>query len=252
MRPQLRRFILGDLLFIGVMIVLSDGLIALGLDRTVVFTATSTLILVALIVLMSALIQHRRQIPHLRRIMAGEYWAHWHYAQGEWRDLWSTAEMHAYNHNPEATAAGFARTVGMYTLSADAVGSMIGLFGNPLPQALQVGLITGGVVFVLSLLYALNNYRRSRKPLPRDAVDVYISRLGVCLPGQYIPLVESYTTLTNARIQSGEPTVLVLETQVGNIFSRSASPAIAIPIPRGRETEAQHVVERFQTEVLHR
>ncbi len=252
MRHQQRWFIIGTILFISVMILLGQLLQALGVQSTVALTATTTLITIALVVLASVITQNQRTRAIIQRMAAGEHWTHWHYPAGEWRNLAAHSAVRAYNTDPEATLPALGRSVILYTVSASAIGYLIGMLNNPPLQAVQVGLIMGSVVLVLSLLFAMHTYRRAHE-LPSDAaVDVYIGPLGICLPERHIALVDAYTSLTHASVQAGEPALLLLETRFSSVLSHAAPQKLVIPVPPGQEQEARILAERLQAKfVLH-
>lgn len=252
MQKQLRRFIIGDLIFVGLMVLLTQVLFAIGVNRIVVLTATTTLISVALIVLASTFVQNRRNRSTIQRIVAGEHWAHWHYDWGVWRSFAADERMRTHAMNQETTPAQHIRNVVMYTVSAVAVGTFIGMMRSSVQQAIQVGVIMGAVVCIVSLLFAVHAYRRLYTPPPADVVDVYIGSLGICLPEQYISLSEPHVSLVEARVQPGTPPIFLLETRFGSSVNRSVPQTIAIPVPPGYETEAQTLAERFQAEIAQR
>lgn len=250
MHNQQRWFIIGTILFISVMILLGQLLQALGVQPTVALTATTTLITVALVALASVISQNRRTRAIITRMAAGEHWTHWHYPAGEWRNLAAHSAVRTYNTDPEATLPALGRMVILYTISAGAIGYFIGMLNNPPQQALQVGLIMGSVVLVLSLLFAIYTHQRAHA-LPSEAeVDVYIGPLGICLPERHIALVDAYTSLTRASVQAGPPALLLLETRFSSALSRAALQKIAIPIPPGQEQAAQMLAERLQAKFV--
>ncbi len=247
---QQRWFIIGTIVFISVMILLGHLLQALGVQPTVALTATTTLITVALVALASGIAQNRRTRAIIQRMAAGEHWTHWHYPAGEWRNLAAHSAVRTYNTDPEATLPALGRTVILYTVSAGAIGYFIGMLNNPPQQALQVGLIMGSVILVLSLLFAIHTYRCARE-LPSDAeVDVYIGPLGICLPERHIALVDAYTSLAQASMQAGQPALLLLETRFSSAVSRAAPQKLAIPVPPGQEEAAQALAERLRAKFV--
>lgn len=250
MQNQIRRFVIGDLLFVGAMILLAQVLLLVGASPAVAVLPTLLLGTVALIVLLSVLLRHRRSLPIVQRIIAGEHWVAWHYPAGEWRRLVSDERVRANTDEEQITVAGLAGNVLLYSVSAAAAGYFIGIFGRSTPQAIQIALIMGGVVLAVSLFFAINSYRQAQTPPPATAVDVYLGSLGIYLPGRYITFDDPHLTLADVQVVPGSPALLLVTTRLITTYHRAIQQKLAIPIPEDHIAEAQALADRFQAEMV--
>ncbi len=243
MHKRLRRFIIGDMIFIGCMLVLSRMLLFAGASLSVAIIPAITLISVALALLLSMIIQHRHTAPQVRRLVQGEYWVHWHYMA----DVWQQRGSHTHQPAEETTLLAQAGNVVLYTGIAGAAGYFIGALRNPTDQAIQIGLIMGSVVLILSLLAAVNRYRQASIPPSPNPVDVYIGPAGIYLPDRYVALNDRHHALISVQMQqAGDALLLLFETRLHTADRRIVSQSLAVPVPVGCEAEAQELVERFK------
>lgn len=252
MQKQIRWFVIGDLLFVGLMILLGQLLLSLGVDPAVAVLPTMALGSIALVVLLSVFIRYQRSQPTIRRITAGEHWVHWHYAPGEWRTFATSDTIRAYNNVEEITIPALARNVIIYTISAGAAGFFIGMFGHSRWQSFQMALVMGGVVLIVSILFAIKSYRENNRPPSDEAVDVYIGPLGIYLPERFISFNDPHTTLADVQVVPGSPGILVFETRFSTNYHRAILQKLAIPIPsdQAAEAEAISLAERFCAEMV--
>ena len=232
----LRPFALGLLAFGGLAAIVAAVLLAV--DRLWALVAgllgLSALISLAIIVPFG-----RAYTRDMRRLLAGEHWAHWRY-DGDERARFADQEW--------ARARREARFgVPASMILAAAVGIFLAIVGGG-QQAAALGgalILAVGLAVSVGLLLA-GRARYARRA--RETGDVILGSLGIHHPGRYVPLRGFNLRLVDVAVERGSPAALRVRTASRSQYG-TRTQETRVPIPRGREAEAEALGARFRNEL---
>lgn len=183
----------------------------------------------------------------MERLLAGEYVVHWHYDGTEWRDFAEAEWTRTWRATRE-------RATSKVTVVLSLLGGLIVLDGLAAQDVANlwrgigllgfVGLAVGGPALVSWLQYI----RRDRL-----AGDVVIGPRGFWLGTRYIPLRGFGRDLAGTTVERGHPEVLRFSTTNGRtrnssgyLPARRNTSDYHVPIPYGREAEADYVIRQIR------
>jgi hypothetical protein len=181
----------------------------------------------------------KKQIREIQALLAGEnLLAHWTFDQDEWG---------RYTQNEHDRGLNQAKKTALWTfVIALGVMVLISLFAGALTSPVVWLVILGVAVFFTvifgGLLYigAQSNYATNR----RGAGEVYIGQTAVYFGTRLHTWKGAYTSLRKVLFELGDPSVVEFQYRVGTGDNASLQ-EVRIPVPRGRETEAQEVANSF-------
>ncbi len=172
-----------------------------------------------------AALAHRGEKKAIRQILTEKQTIHWTYSPAEWQHYTMRAWRRSMRSNLLVTGTVWAILVVVFLASSASVF---------LALALGTGsaLLLGMLLFLLAA--AAFQWRRRHTP-----ADVYISRAGIILCGWYYSLGGWMGRLKMVHYKAGAPGVLFFD-----IGSGRGRRAVEVPVPHGREAEAQQLTWR--------
>jgi hypothetical protein len=177
--------------------------------------------LTALIALPIVFIYSLVALRTMRSIAAGHYLIHWTYTEVEWnqftQDAWQKSGQ----------------------LNAVAIGVLaLVLFGAAvLSGSAQIMLIGVVVLVMVALLMFGRDYWLYAQRQKQGAGEVLIGRRGILRPEGFIPL----SHLESVKIEQG---IITFRCRYTTTYGRR-SVTYEVPVPRGHEDEAEHLVRAF-------
>jgi hypothetical protein len=121
---------------------------------------------------------------------------------------------------------------------------MLGL-SHGAPGAFSAMGIALGVTFAVSLLFPLKDVVLLRIRRGQSSSEAYISPASIILGGWYTPLIG----LERINYQAGEPAVPGFVTRHSDGRGGTSTRTIEVPVPRGRESEAEQLVSDFKGKI---
>ena len=174
----------------------------------------------------------------LRRIVAGDYWAHWRFAPAE---LEQFAEREAERAVQESRVALW--------IGLGFSGVFSALFGL-LTGSLVVALIALGIGLSAALVPGARMVfggRAHRARWQRGELDLYISPLGLYLPpANYTPLSGFNQWLSRVELERGPPATLCFEVSVATKLGAEIRQGCACRCRAAGKARLEAVVERFR------
>ncbi len=202
------------------------------------FAVAATPALVSLLIASMSFVTDRR----LRRLLQEDAVFSWRYDDAEWANYLSRNQRDSRRAGPAVTAAmlfiGFIFS-GMAHLDGQRY------FGSSLNTWLLpcgIGALVGAAAWALIRWNQDATRRRMRKLGGR----FLLGPSGFYITGQFRPLSGYGQTLTELRIDAGEPNDLVFRYSV-NAGRYSDEQEVRIPVPQGRLKEVQETLEQLET-----
>lgn len=202
---------------------------------------------VAAIVLLVYIAINRNFTRDMERLLAGDYVVHWRYDGDEW---WDFAEAE-WARTRQATRE---RATSKRTVALSLLGGLVVLGGLAAQDMANlwrgIGLLgfAGLAVARPALVSWLQYIRRDRL-----AGDVVIGPRGFWLGTRYVPLRGFGRDLAGTTIERGHPEVLRFSTtnsrtrnSSGYLPARRNTSDYRVPIPYGREAEANYVIRQIR------
>jgi hypothetical protein len=242
-----RRILWG--IVIGVDVVIGGGLAVLGAvlhDSTLPVVglwvgAAVTMVFAAVILFLGPTV--RRVEEELAAFRRGECLAHWMYTEDEWRNFaefkWQDAREWGYA-APVAVAILIALVLGLPLWGAYFEASAVAAlpcFGLCTVAGALAGLGIGRLIRLLA-------WRRYQRRL-RAVGEAYLGEGGIYFEGTYSRWGSWGTRFSGARIREGDPPMVVV-TLTSGAGSRQYTNDVQVPIPAGRDGEAERIVARWQ------
>jgi hypothetical protein len=246
---QLRRLIVQDLALIVVVILVAVAAIALGADRVYVLPAAVLLILFLLALIGMYIFNTIRAIQTAQRIMTDDPWVHWHYDADEWERLVKDAEVQKRIKQQLAPwRRAFTRRIVIIGVVILIIFPL--LFRDRGWQAILGGSVLGVALLGLLIRSALRSLHGLANIFPREegaASELYIGPLGLVHPPQVILFNQPHLHLVDATIEDGAPSRVSIALQYELERGSRIPYDLLVPIPPGREEEAQSVVNHIRT-----
>ena len=199
--------------------------------------------LAALVMLVVLVLYDRVYARNIRRILAGEYWAHWRYLAGEW-DRFMAQEQ---QRNRRIAGRGLLVFLGSVALLA-ALYLLLGAATDPVSLAYLI-LLGAALAFVL-VLNRRRDYAGERAYELRHGgpAESYIGSLGVYQPNGYFALRGFDLQLVRVMLQPGNPSLLtfVRQSRMPGLPPTNVTHTFRVPVPEGRDDEAHALAQRFQ------
>lgn len=182
----------------------------------------------SLLFLVIAALFHRAAKKAIPRMLMDPLTVHWTYSPTDWQRFTAQAWRRSIRHTLITTGIfwGIAVVI-VLILNATAQGA----FNIAAGVAIGTGVVAG-LGLLLFLLDALTLWARRR----HTTSDVYLNWEGVILSGWYYPMRGPKKVTYTA----GNPAMLHYD-----VGSGRSSYKLAVPVPHGREAEAQHLARRL-------
>lgn len=196
-----------------------------------------SILVVALICLPVMAYSGRKARREIQDLLAGNHWAHWRYAEDEWRRFadaeWARTQRKARKLALQLFVILF---LFIFLLALSQGAPLAPAFLGAALAGLGIGLLVGFLVH----RFGRSTYNRRLTVLG----EVYIGPNSLYQEGRYNTWRGLGTSLEKVEVQPGDPAVLHFEVLVSSGRS-SRTHEIRVPIPRGCEEEAQKLVVRF-------
>lgn len=230
-----------------VLLILAVGALALGASLITILCGLALGLFLEAIILPISVWLARADADRLHRMLAGDYWAHWQYTPEE--------RLQFAEHEADRTASdmkGSSAVAGVF-------GIVMGAIFGVVTHSFIIFLITTGVMALIGGVIALRSKAQAKSwvyPGGSSSPEVYIGRAGVYQPGRFT----SFMFLTDVKYEAADPAVILFyivsssnhthyPTQLTGHTTYNTSP-VRVGVPRGHESEAQQLVERFKTDLL--
>lgn len=183
--------------------------------------------MISLLFLVIAALFHRSAKKAIPRMLKDPLTIHWTYSPTDWQRFTEQAWRRSLRHTLITTGIfwGIALVI-VLILSAPAQGALNLAAGVAVVTGVMVGL--GLLLFLLDVLTFWNRRRHTTS-------DAYLNWEGVILSGWYYPMRGP------KKVTYTEGNPAMLHYVVG---SGRSSYKLAVPVPHGRESEAQHLARR--------
>lgn len=180
----------------------------------------------------------KKQIKTIEALMRGEnLLAHWQFDRSEWEK---------YTESEYARGLKIARTGLMWGMGITLLIVLFVVWISEAPTLLGVaglfGIIGGLVALVGALLWFDAKAAHSRNLA--GVGEVYIGPAYIYFAGRFYTWEDRRARLTKVAFEQGDPCVVEFGWEYGSGDNSSAQ-SVRVPVPRGREPEAEHLVVRF-------
>lgn len=179
----------------------------------------------------------KKQVATMTALTKGEnLLVHWHFDQDEWTK---------YMENEHSRGVRQARSVFLWSLGIALILMLVIVwFADAAnPTGLAVGAITAAAVsaFLGGLLYwsAKAEYRRNQQGVG----EVYVGPTCVYFAGRFYTWEGRMAELTRVVYEPGDPSVVEFNWKYKG--GEGSHQSVRVPVPRGREEEAQQLVQSY-------
>lgn len=170
------------------------------------------------------------------RLAAGSYLAHWQFQEQDW-NRFIAIEWRRQKRKAFTTPFGFIALFIIMGLLAK------GISADDLGWIVLIAFAIGVLISALILIVGRSTHRKLSKG-PRE---VFIAPTGVSIAGRYAPWDVVGTRLGGVKHVAGDPAMLEFEyVSWGRGGSRTTT--LRVPIPLGRDQEAQSIVSKLANE----
>jgi hypothetical protein len=242
-----RGLIVGCALFV-LLVVVFDLVVLLGHPAAALALPAALigagLALAGVLAIVVMVVTGQRRSQRTRQLLAGDYLARWHYAQGEWQRFVAQERTRS----TRGALVLFPLALGVAALLA----LLSHVSGDPLLGGYIALFLFVAVVCLVGLVAGPS--RAARRA--RLVGDTFIGPLGILRPDGYVPLEGTVYHLAAADVVRGWPSHLRVQLQVGGVGRLLAAlgnaPAqweVRVPVPDGHEAEAAHVAAQLSGRV---
>ncbi len=181
----------------------------------------------------------------IRQFFENEIWADWRYGPDEWAKIVESR----YDIDEKSARYGYLNLIVGPIIGAIIVG--VGLFAFPDQQEIKplttiIGVVVGFAITALGILLPARKRRQARNTRQR-LLDIGTPRIFISRKGFYHE-ADGYTdfgSLQSVTFKSGSSPRLVFAVLI-RVESVSMTSNVELPVPAGREQEAEALLQRFR------
>lgn len=179
-----------------------------------------------------------KQIKTIEALMHGEnLMAHWQFDQDEWN---------RYTDNEHTRGVRQARSAFLWTLGITFALVLVAVWIAGTVNATGVA-IASGIAGLFAVLFGGLLYLSAKATHRHNLAgvgEVYIGPVSIYFAGRYYTWEDKTAKLTRVAFESGDPSVVEFHWEY-NAGGEKSHQEVRIPVPRGREGEAQNLVAQF-------